>query len=242
MVCAVCDYPFRSKTDLVKHQGKHSLGVTEIDENQNCGLCGYEFSSNNEFRNHIKIKHSTQFNCTHCSFQGSSKVILTKHVNLSHRNEEEQEEGTFRCTECKQQFSSKWNLKNHIRDNHEKRKDCEFYRIGSCQFPDTVCWDKHEKNESSKTTSNDKFECHTCRKTFQSRHVVMVHRLNEHPEKIKPCREQENCTRQVCWYKHQQNKASEKNYINNSWISDELDSETVDFQEAPVIPKPPLTL
>ena len=70
----------------------------------------------------------------------------------------------------------------------------------------------------------------------------MVHRLNEHPEKIKPCRDQANCTRQVCWYKHKQNKAPEKNYIGTFCISDELDSENVNFQEVSVIPKPPLTL
>ena len=162
---------------------------------------------------------------------------------MAHRKEGEQDKGTFQCTKCEQQFSSKWNLNNHIRDSHEKSKVCQFYNRGKCNFPETVCWDIHKKEDTVNPTTKDHLECHTCRNVFNSKHLLMMHRLNEHPEKIKPCRDQESCTRQVCWYKHKKSKSStttaEVEEINKSWLSDELDSEK-DFQEVPLLPKTPL--
>ena len=187
--------------------------------------------------------HSTQFNCTECSFQGSSNVILTKHINLAHKKDVEKVlPGTFKCTKCNQQLSSKWNLNNHMRDSHEKLKECEFYNMGICNFPETVCWDIHKKKDGDGVkVTKEQLECHTCKNVFNSKHVLMMHRLKEHPEKIKPCRDQNNCTRHVCWYNHKKAKQSEPTAeieeINQSWLSDELDSEK-DFQEVPVLPKP----
>ena len=125
MLCAICEYPFKSSTDLINHQSKHKAKTAEVIMAQNCGICGFEYNSNNELRKHIIMKHSTQHNCTLCSFQGSSNIILIKHTNVTHKNANEQESGTFRCNKCEKQYSSKWNLNNHIRDEHEKLKICE---------------------------------------------------------------------------------------------------------------------
>ena len=125
MLCAICEYPFKSSTDLINHQSKHKAKTSEVIMAQHCGICGFEYNSNNELRKHIIMKHSTQHNCTLCSFQGSSNIILIKHTNVTHKNANEQESGTFRCNKCEKQYSSKWNLNNHIRDEHEKLKICE---------------------------------------------------------------------------------------------------------------------
>ena len=120
LICDICEYPFKTQENLNSHKEKHKNETEEGETNQTCGICSTEFSSNNEFRNHIKIKHITQFNCENCDFQGSSKIILTKHLNLKHRNKEDQENGTLICSNCKDQFSSLWNLNNHMRDTHTK--------------------------------------------------------------------------------------------------------------------------
>ena len=94
--CEVCEYPFRSKIELSRHRDKHNTEPTEATDNQKCGICGLEVSSNNDFRNHIRATHTSNFNCDQCDFQGSSKIILIKHTNLKHRAPEHQASGTFK--------------------------------------------------------------------------------------------------------------------------------------------------
>ena len=122
MLCVMCEYPFKNIAALKTHTEKHKKKTIEVILIQSCGICGLEFTSNNEFRQHIKIKHSFQFNCDKCDFQGSSKMILIKHENLKHRTKDQHMAGTLKCTKCEEQFSSNWNLQNHIRDSHGKTK------------------------------------------------------------------------------------------------------------------------
>ena len=71
---------------------------------------------------------------------------------------------------------------------------------------------------------------------------MMKHRLNDHPARVKPCRDGKNCTRQTCWYKHEIDThtigRSGKDTA-NEWVSDELDNENEDFQQAQQPKKPP---
>ena len=60
---------------------------------------------------------------------------------------------------------------------------------------------------------------------------MMIHRINEHPDKVKPCRDQESCTRKPCWYQHE--APAEVKHTNDDWV---------DFQEATMLPKPPLAI
>ena len=187
--CDICEYPVKGQQELNAHKKKHNIKSTESEVNQRCGTCGYEFTSNNEFRKHIKIKHSPQYNCEQCSFQGSSKIVLVKHMNTTHRKATEQEVGTQKCTECEEQFTSRWNIKNHIRDQHNRIEDCEYFSRGDCRFPDNVCWDKHELKTNKSSSEDNKFTCHSCRKAFNSKNNMMNHRLKDHPDKVKPCRD-----------------------------------------------------
>ena len=117
---------------ISNHKEKQKECPTEINNSQNYGFCGVETSSSNEFRNHIKIKHTPNFNYELCDFQGSSKIILIKHMNLKHRHPSGQESGTFKCTLCENQYSSNWNLNNHTRDDHGRTKICRCFKGGSC--------------------------------------------------------------------------------------------------------------
>ena len=127
--CEVCGYPLKDKTELNNHMKKHKELVVEINASQNCGICDFQVSSNNEFRKHIQIRHTANFNCEMCDFQGSSKIILTKHMNLKHRLLNEQDSGTLKCTLCNEQYSSKWNMNNHTRDKHGKTETCRWFKI-----------------------------------------------------------------------------------------------------------------
>ena len=88
---------------------------------------------------------------------------------------------------------------NHIRDDNERLKVCKYFNQGKCSFPASLCWDKHEKQSNNTSIVGDKAECHTCKNTFKTKNEMMLHRKKNHPENVKPCREQSDCTRKTCW-------------------------------------------
>ena len=181
VTCVMCEYPFKTITALNKHILKHKKPVIEVEMNQNCGICASEFSSNNEFRRHIKIKHTMQYNCNKCDFQGSSNIILTKHINLKHRAKDDQVDGTFKCQECDEQFSSFWSLNNHMRDHHVKTKICKHFKEGRCRFSANECWDKHELVNVESIPNDSKYQCTSCGNSFNTKNSVMTHIKKEHP-------------------------------------------------------------
>ena len=243
LVCAMCEYPFKTQAAVKTHQEKHKKETENTDMSHDCGICGTELSSNNEFRKHIKIKHTIQFNCNKCDFQGSSQIILTKHLNLKHRNQDDQESGTLVCSQCREQFSSIWNLKNHMRDRHAKTEVCKWFRDGDCRFPEKDCWNKHETRELILINVTEEIKCHTCKTKFKTKDEMMRHRLKNHQEKVKDCRDGENCSRQGCWYKHKtvimEKTATPEEEISDRWVNSELDSENTDFPQVPIQPAPP---
>ena len=75
-------------------------------------------------------------------------------MNMKHRTESEQQEGTLKCSECNEQFTSNWNLRNHQRDNHPKTQDCKHFKEGICKFPGEECWDKHTRDVSNEISKD----------------------------------------------------------------------------------------
>ena len=82
----------------------------------------------------------------------------------------------------------------------------------------------------------------TCRKAFNTKHNMMNHRLKDHPDKVRPCRDQDSCTRTTCWYQHEKNKHTEavveEDESGIEWLNSELDSEIQGFQEEKTPTKP----
>ena len=73
---------------------------------------------------------------------------------------------------------------------------------------------------------------------------MMNHRLQDHPEKVTPCRDQDSCNRTNCWYKHEMNKVTELALEGEEsgiqWVNTELDSELEGFQGEKTPTKQPL--
>ena len=237
---------------MTMHYKKNQSQTFNVESNQMCSLCEIECTSSTDLSNHIKAKHSSQFNCQDCEFQGSSQIILSKHLNLRHREQAEQSEDTHKCSECGKQFSAVWNLNNHVRDIHGVKEECSYLKKGKCKYPDKVCWKKHMKQtlDSSHTpalatergTHEQTEECYICKNKFRTKRDLMLHRLENHPEKVMPCRNPDNCQFETCWYKHTKQ-------INESSNQNEEESESpnmrentpnpVNFQKAPMAQKPP---
>ena len=139
-----------------------------------------------------------------------------------------------------------------MRDKHIKTQVCRFFKEGRCRFPENKCWGSHqtETTTNEKQPTNQKVEenitCYDCNTVFKSKKVLMEHKSQKHPEKMKLCTNAENCAINKCWFRHisREHKESETNQIeeesNNEWLNEGLDNETVDFREAPTKQKPPL--
>ena len=203
--CQECDYPITTQDQQKDHALKHKTKLLPVDVDQTCSLCEEAFVSQKLFRNHIQVKNQTQYDCEECDFQGgSTKIILSKHMNLRHRETSQQSKDTHKCNECDNAYSAKWNLNNHKRDEHEIKEECSYYKHGDCRFPDKVCWKIHEKavaNTSSETASNA-HECYICKNKFQSKNEMMLHRKEIHPKRVKNCKDPQNCSFKKCWCNH----------------------------------------
>ena len=67
---------------------------------------------------------------------------------------------------------------------------------------------------------------------FKTKNEMMVHRLTEHTDKVKPCRDPDNCTFKTCWYNHNKQVV----VLNEN----DQTEKAKDFQKDSVQPKPPL--
>ena len=251
-ICAKCEYPFKTEEEMTVHYKKHQLSKTIQQSNHICSLCEIQCTSSNDLFKHITSKHISEFNCQECDFQASSQIILSKHMNLRHREMPEQTDDTHKCTECGEQFSALWNHNNHVRDIHGVKEDCAYFKRGKCKYPDRVCWKKHTQNVhinssthavvTERNTPPPDVECYICKNKFKTKRERMLHRLDMHLEKVMPCRNSENCQFTNCWYRHQ-NKGIGKDRQTEDEPETIVVKENVtnneNFQKAPVEQKPP---
>ena len=110
----------------------------------------------------------------------------------------------MRCEDCTEEFSSNWNLNNHIRDTHGAKTECIFFKQDRCRYPKN-CWKKHSIEapvKNNTTSSENTSKCYDRNNMFKTKREMMMHRLNVHPDKVKPCRDPDNFNFTKCWYKH----------------------------------------
>ena len=65
-----------------------------------------------------------------------------------------------------------------------------------------------------------------------------MHKLEIHPEKIKPSRNPENCEFTNCWYKHVIPKIKENIRTNEPSSEQKEEQKVENFQKAQINPKP----
>ena len=132
-----------------------------------CCLCSQILDSNTELTNHIRTRHTKEFNCTECDFQATSVIILNKHINHKHKKNDDPDKNKLKCTHCNEQFSALWNIIKHKREKHDIVEECSYFQKGRCKFANQ-CWNKHtalEQNSPTQTTIKS-YKCYDCRKAF----------------------------------------------------------------------------
>lgn len=97
----------------------------------NCSLCGKQFSRSDALMTHVKRLHNEQFSelykpkqtpfkCSVCDSYFSRKDTLKLHVKNSHKNSFQQlyPNKIFHCSHCEKDFNSDRGLKFHFKADH----------------------------------------------------------------------------------------------------------------------------
>ena len=136
------------------------------------------------------VSSDEQFNCNDCDFQGTTGMQLKKHFMLKHTVKSD---GPIKCRVCGEGFDVKWKLMNHRKDQHMASVGhCRNYNERKCYYSATMCWWKHEDNQ---TGSGDNINCYVCNESFGTKMELMIHRKKEHGSIVRQCSEfiQNNC-------------------------------------------------
>ena len=136
-----------------------------------------------------------EYKCTKCSFTGTNRVDLRKHIQEEHPVFEEQ----FNCSDCFYQGTCSDELEKHISNKHSTQNcvDCSFKGKNKSELR------KHEVDKHSK---KDYVRCRICGETFRSKSNLMEHRKTEHTKTVANCRNYSEGTcvysSKMCWWNH----------------------------------------
>lgn len=144
-----------------------------------------------------------EYNCKLCSFQTDTKMRISRHMQRIHRSKPTQE----KCESCGDEFSNKTELNKHIASKHPKMRICRFYLEKRCRYGDEDCFYLHERK------AENNFNCNMCGKDFDMKTDMMMHRKNDHLDRLIPCRnffkDKNICQFEddECWYRHELSKS-----------------------------------
>ena len=179
-----------------------------------------------------KSHNEKEYNCINCDFQGTSSLLLKKHIELKHSPGLPKDEN-IKCRICGENFKVKWKLMIHRKEKHiTSVAGCRNNLIGRCIFTDSMCWWNH----GAKHSSSDVIECFVCNVTFANKPDMMVHRKKTHSDIIKQCAkfDSNSCRFQEseCWFKHDNVREEE--------VEETIDEHNLVFQKVSVNQEPPL--
>ena len=107
---------------------------------------------------------------------------------------------------------------------------------------------KGSQKKETATETEKKHKCYDCQTVFKTKNEMMTHRINVHTNKVKLCRDPENCSFTKCWYRHtssstrdlNQESTNEPSNVNNVNNINQTKTNDQDFSKAPANPEPPL--
>ena len=131
-VCDECNYSAKTRSELKAHVDNHV--------SHSCGQCKFRTIHEHVLNNHVKAKHSREYECGFCNFKTSSKDMLNNHDKRVHRTLP-----SHQCDYCGEKFQGKSLLTDHIKVNHdmygrakfyneEPKKYCRYFRNSVCHY------------------------------------------------------------------------------------------------------------
>jgi hypothetical protein len=140
--------------------------------------------------------------CEECSFKTDSELRLESHIKEAHR---------ITCFTCKNTFRSFSDMIEHRRIQHPSTKKCSNYpnceRGESCLYIHEGTTNNLNTVVTQENQTDGPVTCRICLSEFHDKNEMMIHRKNEHLDKVGICKNIAaglNCRKGPvhCWYKH----------------------------------------
>ena len=157
--CGNCGTKFKTMSELNEHRKTEiarldSPAVVAAPEKQQSPMeiDQTKISDKSEV---LKLKDKNrQFNCHDCSFQGQNSKELRAHSKATDHSCDDLREV---CHSCDSIFNSYKDLMNHRRVDHsQSRKECRYFKEGTCKFDHNNCWYKHSTSDANVNSQNVK--------------------------------------------------------------------------------------
>ena len=154
------------------HSSKKEVSSKQIQTNFDC------FCEN-------VVEDIEEFECDDCGFDTIFKEQFDWHMSDNHgwpKPNEEESDFEFTCNICEGNFETKRTLMNHRKEIHiDTIKLCKYFLEERCEFPDSVCWFRHDYKEKEKVHTQV-IKCGLCVKTFKTQFNLMYHRKESHED------------------------------------------------------------
>lgn len=245
-----------------KESGEEQIKEFRFSEILTCERCDGVFKDSNKLQDHINKEHEVEemetstpckdFTCEECDFQGNTGSELQKHIVLANRitpghrpnrNLNKEDLGVLlKCRGCEQLYCNKQDLMDHRKKHHRDIvRKCRNYLNGNCPYSDVECWFSHGTGNYPVSDEEKNFECRSCGETFESLHVMMKHRKEEHARMVPQCKSIMQGTmceyKDKCWYGHLARSASANATTEEKDI--EIETPRLDFRKRQVMEEPP---
>lgn len=163
--CSVCDYKFKWRFKLRRHQQTH--GIYE------CPHCDLQAKSVNDLEQHLKETHPDKPGnkiCKTCKSYIVWGEDFDEHVKNCHGKE------PLKCQTCGKEFKSRSKLKAH-EPVHNKPKTQGAHQCPQCEYS---CNDKSRLNRHLKNVHGQKIICPTCNEEFANNLLLSKHIKTQH--------------------------------------------------------------
>ena len=195
--CDVCPKEFQHKNYLISHMKNHD----SVIGSHACPSCQEVFSNHTDLENHLQMHSDGDWLCDKCDLQFNTREARTKHKNVAHNNNPENE-----CKFCEMKFTSRSTLNRHMMENHYSFKPCSKFAVNKCEF-DNDCRFNHV------ILQDGQHICFKCGNKFNDKTVMIKHVIEIHGKT--PCKKfmmnQCRFPSSQCFFSHEMRQAITQN-------------------------------
>jgi len=161
--CTECEYEAPAGWRIKRHMDeKHGKQLFQ------CSVCGEKVKSKSALYNH-KVRDHSQFVCSICHIEETSKYLMTKHF-ATHTGSDETNSA---CDQCTFVGKNKRSLQYH-----QKKHKGEYYFCQKCDYSSPTL--EQLKSHSNFKHGESRFECEHCHLKFKANWILMQHRDRKH--------------------------------------------------------------